>query len=338
MLNAVHCFVNPTKYLSLEGTMSIHIHATILTAHAVAANNRGLTEGNITTLQKLVWEEGQLHTTVSAESIRFALRKRFQEANETLNRMYDEAERANTWKDPEFSNWEEHLDDDLLGFMSAKAAAEENQDEQEPESQDTKNGKSKGKPRGKAKGEVKVRRSPLEITRAVSLLPWWGDITSNFASPGATPSAQKKGTYPVPYGTEMHATRYQYSLSLTPEHLKQRERAGKALRRICSLGQVAGNNARFLFDFSPESIVVRVTHDPAPRILYCFGSGENNAAHLDQLVQKIKQGDIKQEELFVGGMVLNTLGEDALKALGCTGDKLGVLAVCENALAKAKLI
>jgi CRISPR-associated protein Cst2 len=313
--------------------MSIHIHATILTAHAVAANNRGLTEGNITTLQKLVWGTGEVHTTVSAESIRFALRRHFQEEDEKiLNRTYDETERANKWKDADFSDPGKYLDDDLLGFMSAKAAANESQDALATDNEDSKKGKPK-----RGNSNTLVRRSPLEITRAVSLVPWLGDVIYNFASPGATPSAQKKGTNPVPYGTETHATRYQYSLSLTPEHLKQKERAGKALRVICSLGSVAGNNARFLFDFSPESIVIRVTHDPAPRILYCFGSRENNTVHLDQLLKKIKQDDIKPEELFVGGMILNTLCDDALTTLGHTGDKLGVKAACENALAKAKL-
>jgi CRISPR-associated protein Cst2 len=311
----------------------MHIHATILTAHAVAANNRGLTEGNITTLQKLVWGTGHTHTTVSAESIRFALRQRFQEAKEELNRTYDEAERVNSWKDAEFSNWEEFLDDDLLGFMSAKAASKESQDDSDSENEGAKKSKTK-----KGNSNTIVRRGPLEITRAVSLLPWLGDFASNFASPGATPSAQKKGANPVPYGTEMHATRYQYSLSLTPEHLKQEKRAVTALKTICSLGPVAGNNARFLFDFSPESIVIRVTQDPAPRILYCFGSGENNTVHLDQLIQKIKQNDIKAEEIFVGGMILDTLGEETLITLGYAGNKPGVLAACEKALAKAKLI
>jgi CRISPR-associated protein Cst2 len=300
-----------------------------LTAHAVAANNRGLTEGNITTLQKLLWETGQIHTTVSAESIRFALRSRFQEANEKLNRTYDEAKRANEWKDPEFSKWEEYLDDDLLGFMSAKAAAEETQEDSDSKNEDDKNSKSK---KEKPKGKAIVRRSPLEITRAVSLLPWLGDYTSNFASPGATPSAQKKGTNPVPYGTEVHATRYQYSLSLTPERLKQTKRAETALRNICSLGPVAGNNARFLFDFSPESIVIRVTEDPAPRIMYCFDTGTDSAIHLDRLLEKVKLGDIKTKGLFVGGTVLNALDVNALKLL-CIDGKPGVLTVCENALA-----
>src|SRR5690606_7054486 len=130
---------------------------------------------------------------------------------------------------------EPFIDDDLLGFMAAEGAKEEQ------------------------KGGAKVRRAVLEITRAVSLTAWPGDVTFNAASPGATPSAQKKGTNPVPYATEMHATRYQYGFALTPEKLRKPSRAIAAIEGIANLGEVAGNHGRFLFDFSPESIILRVT-------------------------------------------------------------------------------
>lgn len=293
--------------------MSLHIHAAILTAHGVAANNRGLTEGNITTLQKLVWETGRVHSTVSAEAIRFALRRQFQEAGEALNRTYDENSRSNAWADHEFKAWDKHLDDDLLGFMSAKAAGEEGEK------------------------NTKVRRSALEVTRAVSLSPWLGDATFNAASPGATPSAQKKGANPVPYGTEMHATRFQYALSLTPDHLKEKERAAKALRALCALGPVAGNHARFLFDFSPESIIIRVTEDAAPRLLYTFGQQDGGEVNMNALIQKVRQKDIDPAGLFIGGPVLMGLDADARSLLGISDINLGVKSACEGALKKAGL-
>src|SRR5690606_27867240 len=130
--------------------------------------------------------------------------------------------------------------DDLLGFMQAEGAKEEG-----------------------GKGAAKVRRAVLEVTRAVSLTPWPGDTTFNAASPGATPSAAKKGANPVPYATEMHATRYQYGIALTPSALRDPGRAVAALEALTNLGEVAGNHGRFLFDFSPESVIFRVTQDPA---------------------------------------------------------------------------
>ena len=50
--------------------MSLHLFGSVLTAHGVAANNRGENEGNISALQKLLWK-GKVHTTVSSEAIRW---------------------------------------------------------------------------------------------------------------------------------------------------------------------------------------------------------------------------------------------------------------------------
>ncbi len=217
--------------------MSLHVFANFVTPFGTAANNRAETEGNITTLQKLLWM-GETHSTVSAEAIRFALRRRLAHAEET-NRSWDEDERNNVWKDHQFKGWandkgKTFVDDDLLGYMIAEAAKEDGSDD--------------------GKGSANVRRAVLEVTRAVSLTPWAGDVTFNAASPGATPSAQKKGNNPVPYGTEVHATRYQYGIALTPERLRDNSRAAKAIEALCNLGTVAGNHGRFLFDFSPDAV------------------------------------------------------------------------------------
>lgn len=264
--------------------MSLHVFANFVTPFGTAANNRAETEGNITTLQKLLWM-GETHSTVSAEAIRFALRRRLAGADET-NRSWDETLRANVWKDHKFDGWTKdkgktYCDDDLLGFMIAEAAKEDGSD----------NGK----------GSASVRRAVLEVTRAISLTPWAGDVTFNAASPGATPSAQKKGSNPVPYGTEVHATRYQYGIALTPERLRDKSRAAKAIEALCNLSTVAGNHGRFLFDFSPDAVVFRLSQDPAPRLLYCFGTPDNGRSlSANALLQRVKSGDIKMEELIVG--------------------------------------
>jgi CRISPR-associated protein Cst2 len=278
--------------------MSLHVFANIVTPFGTAANNRAETEGNITTLQKLVWQ-GQPHSTVSAEAIRFALRRLLasSETNGT-NRRWDEDKRNNTWEDDAFASWSSekartYIDDDLLGFMKAEAASEE------------------------AEASTDVRRAVLEVTRAVSLTPWAGDVTFNAASPGATRSAQKKGSNPVPYGTEVHATRYQYGIALTPERLRDKSRATKAITALCALGTVAGNHGRFLFDFSPDSVVFRITDDPAPRLLYCFDTKDDGKS-VDALAlkQRVDDGDIKGEELIIGGMFAQTGTADELKKRG----------------------
>lgn len=265
--------------------MSLHVFANFVTPFGTAANNRAETEGNITTLQKLLWQ-GETHSTVSAEAIRFALRRRLATKDDPTNRSWDEDERVNSWEDWTFKSWAEdkkaktYIDDDLLGYMTAEAAKEE----------------------GEA-GSANVRRAVLEVTRAVSLTPWAGDVTFNAASPGATPSAQKKGSNPVPYGTEVHATRYQYGIALTPERLRDKSRAAKAIEALCNLGTVAGNHGRFLFDFSPDALAIRITEDPAPRLLYCFETADNGkTVTADRLAKRVADGDIDPKELIVAGV------------------------------------
>ena len=285
--------------------MSLHIFANIVTDFGTAANNRGETEGNTTTLQKLIWQGG-VHTTVSAEAIRFAARQSLATMEDAgTNRNFDEKLRVNTWQDPAFEGWAEgkkkktFIDDDLLGYMRADAAKED----------------------GKA-GTATVRRAVLEVTRAVSLTPWPGDTTFNAASPGATPSAAKKGkdpkvSNPVPYGAEIHATRYQYGVAMTPERLADPSRAAKALQALANLRTVAGNHGRFLFDFSPASIVFRITDDPAPRLLYCFETNdEGQTVDAKELLRRVQSGDIIGGELVIGGQLAETETGKALKEAG----------------------
>ncbi|HVX14817.1 MAG TPA: type I-B CRISPR-associated protein Cas7/Cst2/DevR [Pirellulales bacterium] len=296
--------------------MSLHVFANLVTSFGTAANNRAETEGNITTLQKLLWM-GQTHSTVSAEAIRFALRRRLAAAESAgTNRHWDEDGRTNEWQQPDFKGWDSEkgktfIDDDLLGYMTAEAAREE----------------------GEA-GSANTRRAVLEVTRAVSLTPWSGDVTFNAASPGATPSAQKKGSNPVPYGTEVHATRYQYGVALTPERLRDKSRAAKAVKALCELGTVAGNHGRFLFDFSPDSIVLRITEDPAPRLLYCFDAiDEGKSVGAPKLLERVEHGDIKGEELILGGPFATSEAGVKLKQLGAfVGEKPGVKAACDEAV------
>lgn len=267
--------------------MSLHVFASFITPFGTAANNRGDNEGaNITPLQKLIWM-GETHTTVSAEAIRFAVRRRLSDSEPNgTNRKWDEDKRTNTWEDWTFKGWatagaKTFIDDDLLGYMTAEAAKEE----------------------GEA-GSANVRRAVLEVTRAISLTSWAGDVTFNAASPGATPSAskgEKRDKNPVPYGTELHATRYQYGVALTPDRLRDKSRAAKAVEALCNLGTVAGNHGRFLFDFSPEAVVFRVTQDPAPRMLYCFSTKDDGkSVTADTLIARINAGDILKTEIVAG--------------------------------------
>jgi len=259
--------------------MSKHLFGAIVTHHGTAANNRGETEGNITTLQKLLWK-GEVHTTVSAEAIRWAVRYCWQMKGLSLRRKWDDVKEEydeTTDFDPA-----KYIDDDVMGYMLAEGAKSEGNSAERS---------------GKAKGTTTKRRGVLEVTRAISLVPFGGDITFNA-------KAGEKDVTSL-YGTEVHATRYQYGFALTPQRLNDSKRTLFALEALLALGEVAGNHSRFLFDFSPESIVLRWTNDPSPRLLYCFGEREG-CIEAPKLERAVVVGDIPADELVIGGLLADT--------------------------------
>jgi CRISPR-associated protein Cst2 len=288
--------------------MSKHLFGLIVTSQGAAANNRGENEGNITTLQKILWN-GEVHTTVSAEAIRWAMRYYWQKelGADKVNRLWDEKANDHKFQDQKWLAWTDpegkvkgdhvvYIDDDVLGFMLAEAGKAEGNEEE--------GGKKK-----KVKGTCDKRRGPMEVTRALSLTPFAGDITFNAKS-------GQKGRTSL-YGTEVHATRYQYGFGLTPESLEVKDHALDVVDAVVNLSEVAGNQARFLYDFSPDSVIFRWTDDFAPRMLYGFeadGSGLSMAKVLD----RVRAGDIKPGELVVGGSIAQTAQGQELKALGAS--------------------
>jgi len=299
--------------------MSLHIFGAIVTAPGCAANNRGETEGNITTLQKILWQD-HVHTTVSAEAIRWALRYYWQTSTDLeVNRRWDDEKEDHAWQDPDWQGWSKadgmiYIDDDLLGFMRAEGAKTEGEEDTRP---------ARGR---RAKGTVNKRRGVLEVSRAISTTPYAGDISFNAKS-------GEKGRTSL-YGTEMHATRYEYGFALTPERLQKKEHCLPALDGLINLGEVAGNHSRFLFDFSPESMVLRLTQDPAPRILYCFQE-DNGTIVAPELIRKVEAKDLNPVELYIGGKIAHLPEIHALQTKVCVPGVKEALAEFKKAVAAA---
>lgn len=264
--------------------MTTHIFGMILTHQGTFSNNRGEGEGTTNTLQKVI-REGDLYSTVSAEAIRYALREQWQEQGESLNRRTLDHRQVQI-NDSDFKNWHERLDDDVLGFMHAKS-------------------------------ETVSRRGNLEVTRAISTTPWAGEVMQNFASPGSNPIGNEN---PIPYAVEVHHTRYQFGFALAPEALGRKQNCDKqgqpetshhsgeerdkriqaTLDGLCSLRRVGGAHARYFSDYSPEAIILRVTDDPAPRMLYCFRQSDTGALSIREILNKVEAGDIAASELVIG--------------------------------------
>jgi CRISPR-associated protein Cst2 len=280
--------------------MSTHLFATLITATAVAANNRGEGDGStLATLQKITRGNEQ-YTTVSAEAIRWGLREYFQNHTEReTNRTFNPDTDKYTFKNERFSA-KDFIDDDLFGYMDAK----------------------KGKDNEDA---TTKRRGALEISRAISLDPYWGDTA--FGSKGG-----EKGKTSI-HSTEVHCTAYQYSIALTPASLKDPKRAMLALDAVAAVRHVGGNHARFLYDFRPESIILRVTEDPSPWIMDSF-KRLGDGVGCPRLVRLVEVKDVNAIELIVGGEIADTPYGAQLSQLGvtvCRGVKEAI------ALAKTKL-
>ena len=265
--------------------MTLHIFGMILTHQGTFSNNRGEGESTTNTLQKVI-REGELYSTVSAEAIRYALREGWQEqGNITLNRKTLDHRQVQI-RDREFANWTDNLDDDVLGFMHAQE-------------------------------DTVSRRGNLEVTRAISTTPWAGEVMQNFASPGSNPIGNEN---PIPYAVEVHHTRYQFGFALTPDSLgRERNYNGQGepmdsvhndeerIRRVrvtldglCNLRRVGGAHARYFSDYSPEAVILRVTDDPAPRMLYCFRQSDTGELSIQELINKVEAGDIVASELVIG--------------------------------------
>jgi len=243
--------------------MAYHLYGSVLTAEGVAANNRGETAGNTVTIQKILRGD-DVHTTVSAEAIRYAMREYWTRNGSPVNREVHPD--GSVWNDTEFDGTEEeYVDDDLLGYM-------------DPDE------------------DTNKRRGRFEVSRALSIDPWRGDVVFNVASEGAHPDNDN----PAPYSTEVHQTRYQFLFALTPDQLADASRITDALKAVQNLSRVAGNHSNYLYDFAPEAIVLRWTHDPAPRMMYCFEQ-EGDTVTAPKIRKGLEAGDLGGDEIVAAG-------------------------------------
>jgi CRISPR-associated protein Cst2 len=272
--------------------MTYHLFGNIITARGVAANNRGETEGNRTTLPKVFWGDS-LHVAVSAEAIRWAMRYFWQMTECKVNREWDEDKQTFDFTNPDF-NPKKYIDDDVMGYMYAK--------------------KGKG-------GSVIKRRGALEVTRAVSLQSadkieiTFNSVSRDKGKKGGKDEAAENARTSI-YSTETITTRFQYGMAITPQRLEETARITQVVEAITKLSNVGGNHGRFLYDFSPESVIFRWTHHPVPQFLYCFEQPDADTLTAPRLKQLIECEEISASEIWIFGGYAFTEEAEALKQLG----------------------
>jgi CRISPR-associated protein Cst2 len=119
-------------------------------------------------------------------------------------------------------------------------------------------------------------------------------------------------------------TAFQYPFALNLEDCRPKADWTKILlRAIGELNDVAGNHARSYFEFSPASIVIRVT----PRLVaghdtYGFRITEDGKHTLPEVIDGILRDDYPGSEFYLGGKLVKDMGEDAVKALEAKTAKL----------------
>lgn len=282
---------------------TLYLYGTILTDGAVASNNHGANLGSTMTLQK-VFLNDDLHTSVSAEAIRFAFRYRFQLENEDeVNRTFKVIKNRPVlgYKSKDRSKWPKELfrDDDLMGWMVAKQSKVEK--EASAEAEDSGKG-------------AKVRFSPLAVGRAVSLRPYRGELSFNSVSGEKVKKAEGGLSR---YNAEMHTTEYQYSFGLNLNDVVDLTNIKCLLDAVIDPPRVAGNHARFAYDFSPASIVLRVTNAHSSKIQSCFEHDEASRGYtVARLVRRVKSKDIPADQLIIGGELTFTPEGADLRKLG----------------------
>jgi CRISPR-associated protein Cst2 len=123
----------------------------------------------------------------------------------------------------------------------------------------------------------------------------------------------------------MHTTEYQYSFGLNLDDVIEKINISHFIDAITDPPPVAGNHARFAYDFSPASIVLRVTNAHSPKIQNCFEHDESSRGYtVERLVKRVEAGDIPASELIIGGELASTDEGKRLADLGvkaCAGIK-----------------
>ena len=298
-----------------------YLYGTILTGEAVAANNRGDNIGNTTTLQK-IFHQDDLHSSVSAEAIRFAIRYRFQlELQDSeVNRKYNPDTGQVKYQDDKWTDWRPSanvfVDDDLMGFMNAAAAKKEREEEDAAEVVNQESGASKSSKK-KPKGKAYKRTSPLAVGRAVSLRPYRGELSFNCTVRKEDEKGDATGL--SLYNAEMHTTEYQYSFGLNLNDVINKANIGHLIDAIVDPPPVAGNHSRFAYDFSPSSVVLRVTNAHSSKIQNCFEHNEESRSYtVERLIHRVESGDILASELIIGGELATPPEGTKLESRGVT--------------------
>lgn len=263
---------------------------------------------NINPIKKVTLPNGEQLPYVSSQAIRRALRDKLEELGHSISPVQESSTSKGAPKtalDPI-----KYLDDDLFGYMDAKAGADG------------------------GKGTSNTRTSPIRVDSLLALATYKGDLdyATNF-------TGQKIGLDPNIFETEIHSGVYRGSILIELDRVgvewrlmdkKERklekvdlvsseEKAGRVIAFLDSFRTMwsSGRQSRFLADISPKFIAAALMSSKNPIFLEAVNLEENGQIKMEELAsvvmdyQKYIESHVfaVQEAVFQKQSGLSTLSE-----------------------------
>jgi CRISPR-associated protein Cst2 len=286
----------------------MNLFATALTYAAPSANYRGESAENRAVIQKITVGRFD-YAIVSPEAIRNALRETLAQMGQPSNRsrLHDEEQLAVKFAD--YPDADKYIDDFFMGWL---IAAKPNERKEHLE-------KLKKNGRDPAKFSFK-RDSVLRLNMALALEPYRHDSVFT-QSPQNVNSPWKNADNSQLLHRETVHTAFQYPFALNLNDCLHKADWVKALlTAIGQLNGVAGNHARSYFEFSPASLVARLT----PQLVagyntYGFAIKEDANHTYTEVIEGILKGDYPGQEFFLGGKLVKDLDHNTQEQLNGKG-------------------
>jgi CRISPR-associated protein Cst2 len=278
---------------------NLNLFATVLTYPAPSGNYRGESEENRTVLQKII-KQGQKYAVISPESMRNALRETLIILDQPHNRtrLHNEEQLAVEFK--EYPNPEKYADDFLFGYMVAQT-------------NDVKEMRKLNLP---AK-----RDSVFRCNLAVALSPYKYDTVFHQSPLNAGNSPWKNAATSALLHREVTHTAFQYPFALSQRDcLEKPEWVRALLQAIAQLNGVAGGQARAYYEFTPRSVVARLT----PKLVAgykTYGFEEDGSfLELNRLGKRDEENcDLPGDEFWIGGEIVRQMDAQELSRLTDAG-------------------
>lgn len=246
---------------------------------------------NINPIKKITLNNGQQLPYVSSQALRRALRDRLSEMGKKTSPVTQASEKKGAPKTA--MNSKEYIDDDLFGYMDAKAGA------------------------GSEKGSSSTRTSPIRVESLVALSRYQGDLDY-----GTNFMGKDQGIDPNIFETEIHSGFYKGTLLIELDRIGKGSGFNTELSAKVKTERVhafidafhtiwsSGRQTRFLADISPKFIAAAYMKVKNPIFLEAVALAENNSINIESLESVVKDySEFIKESIFAEQKAVFNSGE-----------------------------